>query len=114
MIFFKANEQIFQRTSGAVGFVLQLLNGTLKLDIKETSLSLQKPALKKALIVVLQWCFSHNFSVRLYALIALKKIWGMCRMLHVEEFEALTPVIESSLQQVENMHGTGLVTFFTA
>lgn len=38
----------------------------------------------------------------------------MCRMLHVEEFEALTPVIESSLQQVENMHGTGLVTFFAA
>ncbi|XP_077031707.1 tRNA (guanosine(18)-2'-O)-methyltransferase TARBP1 isoform X4 [Agelaius phoeniceus] len=67
----------------------------------------KKPALKKALIVVLQWCFSHNFSVRLYALIALKKIWAMCRMLHVEEFEALTPVIESSLQQVENMHGTG-------
>uniref|UniRef100_A0A8C8EF93 tRNA (guanosine(18)-2'-O)-methyltransferase TARBP1 n=1 Tax=Otus sunia TaxID=257818 RepID=A0A8C8EF93_9STRI len=66
-----------------------------------------KPALKKALIVVLQWCFNHNFSVRLYALVALKKIWGMCRMLHVEEFEALTPVIESSLQQVENMHGTG-------
>ncbi|NXW07641.1 TARB1 methyltransferase, partial [Fregetta grallaria] len=66
-----------------------------------------KPALKKALIVVLQWCFNHNFSVRLYALVALKKIWGMCRMWHVEEFEALTPVIESSLQQVENMHGTG-------
>jgi len=36
----------------------------------------------------------------------------MCRMLDVEEFEALTPVIESSLQQVENMHGTGLVTAF--
>ncbi|KAJ7416591.1 putative methyltransferase TARBP1 isoform X3 [Willisornis vidua] len=67
----------------------------------------KKPALKKALIVVLQWCFNHNFSVRLYALVALKKIWAMCRMLHIEEFEALTPVIESSLQQVENMHGTG-------
>ncbi|NXJ08323.1 TARB1 methyltransferase, partial [Odontophorus gujanensis] len=67
----------------------------------------KKPVLKKALLVVLQWCFNHNFSVRLYALVALKKIWGMCRMLYVEEFEALTPVIESSLQQVENMHGTG-------
>ncbi|NWX86252.1 TARB1 methyltransferase, partial [Nothoprocta pentlandii] len=67
----------------------------------------EKPALKKALVVVLQWCFNHNFSVRLYALIALKKIWGMCKMLHVEDFEALTPAIESSLQQVENMHGTG-------
>uniref|UniRef100_A0A8V0Y3H4 tRNA (guanosine(18)-2'-O)-methyltransferase TARBP1 n=1 Tax=Gallus gallus TaxID=9031 RepID=A0A8V0Y3H4_CHICK len=67
----------------------------------------KKPILKKALLVVLQWCFNHNFSVRLYALVALKKIWAMCRMLDVEEFEALTPVIESSLQQVENMHGTG-------
>uniref|UniRef100_A0A8D2NBX0 tRNA (guanosine(18)-2'-O)-methyltransferase TARBP1 n=1 Tax=Zonotrichia albicollis TaxID=44394 RepID=A0A8D2NBX0_ZONAL len=76
-------------------------------DIILQNTSEKKPALKKALIVVLQWCFSHNFSVRLYALIALKKIWAMCRMLHVEEFEALTPVIESSLQQVENMHGTG-------
>ncbi|NXV01728.1 TARB1 methyltransferase, partial [Cettia cetti] len=76
-------------------------------DIILQNTSEKKPTLKKALIVVLQWCFSHNFSVRLYALIALKKIWGMCRMLHVEEFEALTPVIESSLQQVENMHGTG-------
>ncbi|NXI18140.1 TARB1 methyltransferase, partial [Irena cyanogastra] len=76
-------------------------------DIILQNTSEKKPALKKALIVVLQWCFSHNFSVRLYALIALKKIWSMCRMLHVEEFEALTPVIESSLQQVENMHGTG-------
>ncbi|XP_056343411.1 probable methyltransferase TARBP1 isoform X1 [Oenanthe melanoleuca] len=76
-------------------------------DIILENTSEKKPAVKKALIVVLQWCFSHNFSVRLYALIALKKIWGMCRMLHVEEFAALTPVIESSLQQVENMHGTG-------
>ncbi|XP_054250870.1 probable methyltransferase TARBP1 [Indicator indicator] len=76
-------------------------------DIILQNTSEKKPALKKALIVVLQWCFNHNFSVRLYALIALKKIWSMCRMLHVEEFEALTPVIESSLQQVENMHGTG-------
>ncbi|XP_014379351.1 probable methyltransferase TARBP1 isoform X1 [Alligator sinensis] len=76
-------------------------------DIILQNTSEKKPVLKKALIVVLQWCFNHNFSVRLYALIALKKIWGMCKTLHVEEFEALTPVIESSLHQVENMHGTG-------
>uniref|UniRef100_A0A8C0HS79 tRNA (guanosine(18)-2'-O)-methyltransferase TARBP1 n=1 Tax=Buteo japonicus TaxID=224669 RepID=A0A8C0HS79_9AVES len=76
-------------------------------DIILQNTSEKKPALKKALIVVLQWCFNHNFSVRLYALVALKKIWGMCRLLHVEEFDTLTPVIESSLQQVENMHGTG-------
>ncbi|XP_037751193.1 probable methyltransferase TARBP1 isoform X4 [Chelonia mydas] len=76
-------------------------------DIILENASEKKPILKKALLVVLQWCFNHNFSVRLYALVALKKIWGMCKALCVEEFEALTPVIESSLHQVENMHGTG-------
>ncbi|XP_070788656.1 probable methyltransferase TARBP1 [Pituophis catenifer annectens] len=64
-------------------------------------------ALKKALIVVLQWCFHHNFSIRLYALIALKKIWGMCKASHVNDFDTLTSVIECSLNQVELMHGTG-------
>ncbi|KAL7987557.1 hypothetical protein Chor_006476 [Crotalus horridus] len=64
-------------------------------------------ALKKALIVVLQWCFHHNFSIRLYALIALKKIWGMCKESHVNDFDTLTSVIECSLNQVELMHGTG-------
>uniref|UniRef100_A0A8C4YJT7 tRNA (guanosine(18)-2'-O)-methyltransferase TARBP1 n=1 Tax=Gopherus evgoodei TaxID=1825980 RepID=A0A8C4YJT7_9SAUR len=76
-------------------------------DIILENTSEKKPVLKKALLVVLQWCFNHNFSVRLYALVALKKIWGMCKALYVEEFEALTPVIESSLHQVENMHGAG-------
>ena len=70
-------------------------------------LSFQKLILKQALIVVLQWCFNHNFSIRLYALVALKKIWSMCKGLCVEELEALTSVIESSLSQVENMHGAG-------
>ncbi|CAB1343892.1 unnamed protein product, partial [Coregonus sp. 'balchen'] len=32
---------------------------------------------RKALDVILQWCFSHNFSVRLYALLALKRVWGL-------------------------------------
>uniref|UniRef100_A0A8C3SIJ8 tRNA (guanosine(18)-2'-O)-methyltransferase TARBP1 n=1 Tax=Chelydra serpentina TaxID=8475 RepID=A0A8C3SIJ8_CHESE len=76
-------------------------------DIILENTSEKKPILKKALLVVLQWCFNHNFSVRLYALVALKKIWGICKALCVEEFEALTPVIESSLHQVENMHGAG-------
>ncbi|KAK2488544.1 hypothetical protein MC885_018597, partial [Smutsia gigantea] len=67
----------------------------------------KKPILKQALITVLNWCFNHNFSIRLYALVALKKIWSMCKMLHVEEFDALTSVIESSLNQVENMPGAG-------
>ncbi|XP_044530921.1 probable methyltransferase TARBP1 [Gracilinanus agilis] len=77
------------------------------LDIIIQNISDMKPVLKQALTVVLQWCFNHNFSVRLYALLALKKIWAMCKTLHVEEFDALTAVIESSLHQVENMHGAG-------
>lgn len=42
-------------------------------------------------------------AFRLYALVALKKIWSMCKGLRIEELEALTSVIESSLGQVENM-----------
>uniref|UniRef100_A0A8D2LUT4 tRNA (guanosine(18)-2'-O)-methyltransferase TARBP1 n=1 Tax=Varanus komodoensis TaxID=61221 RepID=A0A8D2LUT4_VARKO len=67
----------------------------------------EKVALKKALVVVLKWCFHHNFSVRLYALMALKKIWGMCKASCMNDFETLAPVIESSLNQAESMHGTG-------
>ncbi|XP_074241435.1 putative methyltransferase TARBP1 isoform X2 [Saimiri boliviensis] len=77
------------------------------LDIITQNIPEKKLILKQALIVVLQWCFNHNFSVRLYALVALKKLWTMCKELRVEEFDALTPVIESSLHQVESMHGAG-------
>ncbi|XP_053155411.1 probable methyltransferase TARBP1 isoform X2 [Hemicordylus capensis] len=76
-------------------------------DIILQNISEKTPVLKKALVVVLQWCFHHNFSVRLYALIALKKIWGLCKALYVDDFETLTPVIECSLNQAESMHGTG-------
>ncbi|XP_072827045.1 probable methyltransferase TARBP1 isoform X2 [Vicugna pacos] len=77
------------------------------LDIITENIPEKKLILKQALIIVLHWCFNHNFSIRLYALIALKKIWGMCKALHVEELDALTSVIESSLNQVENMQGAG-------
>nr|XP_030695450.1 probable methyltransferase TARBP1 [Globicephala melas] len=77
------------------------------LDIITENIPEKKLILKQALIVVLHWCFNHNFSIRLYALVALKKIWSMCKTLHVEELDALTSVIESSLNQVENMHGAG-------
>ncbi|XP_032167718.1 probable methyltransferase TARBP1 isoform X5 [Mustela erminea] len=77
------------------------------LDIITQNIPEKKPVLKQALVTVLQWCFSHNFSIRLYALAALKKVWSMCKALRVEELEALTSVIESSLNQVENMPGTG-------
>ncbi|XP_047557283.1 probable methyltransferase TARBP1 isoform X4 [Lutra lutra] len=77
------------------------------LDIITQNIPEKKPVLKKALVIVLQWSFSHNFSIRLYALAALKKVWSMCKALCVEELESLTSVIESSLNQVENMPGTG-------
>ncbi|KAJ1066355.1 hypothetical protein K5549_003095 [Capra hircus] len=77
------------------------------LDIITENILEKKRILKQALIIVLQWCFNHNFSIRLYALVALKKIWSVCKGLRIEELEALTSVIESSLSQVENMHGAG-------
>ncbi|XP_023404919.2 probable methyltransferase TARBP1 isoform X1 [Loxodonta africana] len=77
------------------------------LDVIIEDISEKRLILKQALIIALQWCFSHNFSIRLYALLALKKIWSLCKTLYVEEFDALTSVIESSLNQVENTHGAG-------
>ncbi|XP_032955451.1 probable methyltransferase TARBP1 isoform X2 [Rhinolophus ferrumequinum] len=77
------------------------------LDIITQNIPEKKLTLKQALSAVLQWCFHPNFSVRLYALVALKKIWSVCKMWHIEEFGALTSIVESSLNQVENMHGVG-------
>ncbi|XP_040480235.1 probable methyltransferase TARBP1 isoform X2 [Ursus maritimus] len=82
------------------------------LDIITQNIPEKKPVLKQALIIALQQCFHPNFSVRLYALVALKKIWSMCKALHIDECDALTSVIESSLNQVENMPGTG--PYFTS
>nr|XP_019602541.1 PREDICTED: probable methyltransferase TARBP1 isoform X2 [Rhinolophus sinicus] len=77
------------------------------LDIITQNIPEKKLTLKQALSAVLQWCFHPNFSVRLYALVALKKIWSVCKTWHIEEFGALTSIVESSLNQVENMHGVG-------
>lgn len=63
--------------------------------------------MKQALVIALQWGFSHNFSVRLYALVALSKAWGLCETLRMGELDALASVIESSLSQVESMPGAG-------
>ncbi|MEJ1284303.1 TAR RNA binding protein 1 [Cricetulus griseus] len=67
----------------------------------------QRLVLKQALTIALQWCLSHNFSVRLYALVALKKAWQLCKALKFEECDAWTTVIECSLSQAESMHGAG-------
>ncbi|XP_052583489.1 probable methyltransferase TARBP1 isoform X4 [Peromyscus californicus insignis] len=77
------------------------------LDIIVQNIPEKKLVLKQALTTALQWCLSHNFSVRLYALVALKKAWHLCKALQFEECDAWTTVIECSLSQAESMHGAG-------
>lgn len=64
----------------------------------------------KALDVILQWCFNHNFSVRLYALLALKRVWGLAEARAVEGvdgFGGLSTVVKACLNQAEAMQSTG-------
>lgn len=63
---------------------------------------------RRAVEVSLQWCFSHNFSVRLYALLALKRVWELedARVLE-ENLGGLTTVVQACLQQAEAMQNTG-------
>uniref|UniRef100_A0A8C3G6W9 tRNA (guanosine(18)-2'-O)-methyltransferase TARBP1 n=1 Tax=Cyclopterus lumpus TaxID=8103 RepID=A0A8C3G6W9_CYCLU len=66
--------------------------------------------LRKALDIILQWCFNHNFSVRLYALLALKRVWSLAGV-QAEEgaggLGGLSVVIEACLNQAEAMQSTG-------
>uniref|UniRef100_A0A3Q3IHR2 tRNA (guanosine(18)-2'-O)-methyltransferase TARBP1 n=1 Tax=Monopterus albus TaxID=43700 RepID=A0A3Q3IHR2_MONAL len=66
--------------------------------------------LHKALDIILQWCFNHNFSVRLYALLALKKVWSLAEAQvekGVDGLGGLSTVIKSCLNQAEAMQSTG-------
>lgn len=64
---------------------------------------------RRAVEVSLQWCFSHNFSIRLYALLALKRVWELedARVLPEEHLGGLTTVVQACLQQAEAMQNTG-------
>ncbi|XP_047191125.1 probable methyltransferase TARBP1 isoform X2 [Scophthalmus maximus] len=66
--------------------------------------------LRKALDIILQWCFNHNFSVRLYALLALKRVWSLAEA-RAEEgaggLGGLSTVIKACLNQAEAMQSTG-------
>lgn len=70
---------------------------------------------QKAVEVILLWCFSHNFTVRLYALLALKRVWGLegARLLAENEqsssasLQGLATVVEACLHQAEVMQNTG-------
>ncbi|CAM4725685.1 unnamed protein product [Leuciscus chuanchicus] len=63
---------------------------------------------RRAVEVSLQWCFSHNFCVRLYALLALKRVWELEDARALEEnLGGLTTVVQACLQQAEAMQNTG-------
>ncbi|XP_062422564.1 probable methyltransferase TARBP1 isoform X2 [Pungitius pungitius] len=66
--------------------------------------------LRKALDIILQWCFNHNFSVRLYALLALKRVWSLAGTQAEEGADGLrgmSTVIKACLNQAEAMQSTG-------
>lgn len=66
--------------------------------------------LGNALDVILQWCFNHNFSVRLYALLALKRVWSLAEVRAAEGldgFGGLSTVVRACLNQAEAMQSTG-------
>ncbi|XP_067379212.1 probable methyltransferase TARBP1 isoform X1 [Channa argus] len=65
--------------------------------------------LRKALDIVLQWCFNHNFSVRLYALLALKKVWSLAEKWTTADvgLGGLSTVVKACLNQAEAMQSTG-------
>ncbi|XP_063048318.1 probable methyltransferase TARBP1 [Engraulis encrasicolus] len=76
---------------------------------------------RRALEVSLQWCFSHNFSVRLYALLALKRVWGLEGLREearrrgpgqeeegaTDPLGGLATVIQACLAQAETAQNTG-------
>ncbi|XP_062257587.1 probable methyltransferase TARBP1 [Platichthys flesus] len=62
--------------------------------------------LRTALNIILQWCFNHNFSVRLYALLALKRVWTLAEE-GADGLGGLSAVIKTCLNQAEAMQTTG-------
>lgn len=75
-----------------------------------TFLFVKVAQLRKALDVILQWCFNHNFSVRLYALLALKRVWSLAEGQASEGadgFSGRSTVVKACLNQAEAMQSTG-------
>uniref|UniRef100_A0A3Q2CC96 Probable methyltransferase TARBP1 n=1 Tax=Cyprinodon variegatus TaxID=28743 RepID=A0A3Q2CC96_CYPVA len=64
--------------------------------------------LRKALDIILQSCFNHNFSVRLYALVALKRVWSLAESVtEGDAFRGLSSVVTACLNQAEAMQNSG-------
>ncbi|XP_071336998.1 probable methyltransferase TARBP1 [Trachinotus anak] len=90
--------------------VCTFLSVLVHLNVIMPNLKDKAAQLRKALDIILQWCFNHNFSVRLYALLALKRVWSLAGI-QTEEgadgLRGLSTVIEACLNQTEAMQSTG-------
>uniref|UniRef100_A0A3B4VRX7 tRNA (guanosine(18)-2'-O)-methyltransferase TARBP1 n=1 Tax=Seriola dumerili TaxID=41447 RepID=A0A3B4VRX7_SERDU len=90
--------------------ILILIHYPQHLDNQDEYLSpsvFKAAQLRKALDIILQWCFNHNFSVRLYALLALKRVWGLAEEEGADGLGGLSTVIKACLNQAEAMQSTG-------
>ncbi|XP_067277311.1 probable methyltransferase TARBP1 isoform X2 [Pseudorasbora parva] len=89
--------------------ICTFLSVLVHLNVLLPKLQDKEVQLRRAVEVSLQWCFSHNFSVRLYALLALKRVWELedARFLMEENLGGLTTVVQACLHQAEAMQNTG-------
>ncbi|KAG7249036.1 hypothetical protein CRUP_034183, partial [Coryphaenoides rupestris] len=99
--------------------VCTFLSVVVHLNIIMPQLKDQVSQWRRALDVILQWCFSHNFSVRLYALLALKRVWGLADARAQAEgasggggLGGLSTVVDACLNQAEAMQSTGIQEHF--
>ncbi|XP_072526163.1 probable methyltransferase TARBP1 [Salminus brasiliensis] len=107
-----STEQEQEKTKTSICTFLSVL---VHLDILLPKLENKVEQWQKAIEVILLWCFSHNFSVRLYALLALKRVWEMegARALAEKEhgglasLGGLATVVQACLRQAEAMQNTG-------
>uniref|UniRef100_A0A4W3JQ57 tRNA (guanosine(18)-2'-O)-methyltransferase TARBP1 n=1 Tax=Callorhinchus milii TaxID=7868 RepID=A0A4W3JQ57_CALMI len=96
----------FQNTKSSICTFLAIL---VHIDVILKNVEEKNHYLKKALSVILPWCLNHNFSVRLYALLALQKVWEACQLAKMEgdDLQFLEPIVESSLEQAGHKQSTG-------
>ncbi|XP_036439227.1 probable methyltransferase TARBP1 [Colossoma macropomum] len=95
--------------------ICTFLSVLVHLDVLLPQLDDKAAQWRRAVEVILLWCFSHNFSVRLYALLALKRVWEMEGLQALAEHQqggpaalgGLAAVVQACLCQAEAMQNTG-------
>ncbi|KAK5882283.1 hypothetical protein CesoFtcFv8_020885 [Champsocephalus esox] len=87
--------------------ICTFLSVLIHLNVIIPTLEDEDTHLRKALDIILQWCFNHNFSVRLYALLALKRVWSLVGVRAEAVWGGLSTVIKACLNQAEAMQSTG-------